>query len=189
MLPVPPFYSHPVRDENGAMAGGKLLTAHNAGVDRISQAQFFDGVRFSVPAATLREFLSGVVAYHDLLKYLTFFQRYLRGDATVERDLKNHAAGGALVYFLHHRERAAFTFQDFLGYFLIRGHHRDLWYPANLNADPLISPAEEKQRRKILRRQMNDLRANAELIRGETGIEVPAEEHLVLGRPLRRHAK
>lgn len=179
-----PFYSHPIR-EDGKMIGGKLLTEHNAGVERISQTQFYERLQFpglSVPI--LKQFLSGVVAYHDLLKYLTYFQAYLRGEEVV-KELKNHAAGGALIYLLHHRETLLFPFQHYLGYFLIRGHHRDLWTPDCIKADPLNYALVEAERRKVLTKQVLDLKANQAIISAETGISIPHAEQLILGNSLR----
>lgn len=183
-----PFYSHPIR-ENGEMVGGKLLTEHNAGVERISQAQFYERLQFpglSIPI--LKQFLSGVVAYHDLLKYLTYFQAYLRGKE-VESVLKNHAAGGALIYAVHHEEDQLFPFQHYLGYFLIRGHHRDLWTPHDSVSDPLVDQTKEEEKRKVLAKQILDLQANQAIISTETGIHIPEAEQLVLGQRLYNKAR
>ena len=136
----------------------------------------------------LEQLLSRVVLYHDLFKYLSYFQQYLRGETSHPR-LKAHARGGGHVFHNNFKVDQPFPFYNFLGYFLIRGHHRNLWTPNNSAADPILDRAEEGNQFDVLREQFQDIRDQQDVILNDTDIQLPTYEDLVVGAKLRREGK
>lgn len=182
------FFSHPTK-ENGKVVGGKLIAEHNEGVQRISSEQFSSLVRFGeIEPEKLKKLLAKIVRYHDLLKYLIYFQEYLRGKE-IEPALKAHARGGGHVFYTNNQQ-GFFPEQAFIGYFLIRGHHRDLWTPTNGKADPLVrDKALIPEELNTLRLQLLDLQSSKAIIKEQCEIDLPEFDGLTVGEELFREAR
>lgn len=190
-MKIDKYYSHPVK-ENGKVVGGKRIPEHVAGVKDRSQLQFYPYLNFEgIDNKHLKGFHGYVVDYHDLLKYLSFFQLYLRSIDFGNLKLKSHARGGGHIFQVFWQGREHFVGQAFLGYYLIRGHHRDLWTPHSFKADPLVDTDEIliKDHVLILQQQLKDLAMQAIIIEEETGITIPHFNELVISKQLSRLAK
>lgn len=183
-----PFYSHPEK-VNGKIVGGKLVPEHVGGVKANAMNRLYTRLAFpGLNPAVLRRLIESVVDYHDLFKYLSYFQRYLRDEDLVENGqaLKAHARGGAHVFHRNFGDETALPFYDFLGYFLIRGHHRNLWTPNNSNADPLIESEPDPLVIEVLEKQFRDIHDQSRVIATDVGIDLPRFDEITLGKKLRK---
>jgi len=116
------FLSHLKLNEEGQAVYEKLLKDHLNGVYQIASHSLYPGTRFEVPAIKDGEKVVYNLAYfHDLGKFSTYFQKYLRGEK-VRDELKNHAITGA--YYLLNSE--AEPLMAGLYYYWIYNHHRNL---------------------------------------------------------------
>ena len=175
------FYSHAGYNAEGKKVGVKQIIEHTFGVREKAMRQLFSGITFEEVQNEVdwKHFLSVIVLFHDLGKYTTFFQSYLL-DLPHEKDLKQHARFGAqaVLQLIETSKELAYV-----GYFIIKNHHRNLHCPSSGQQDGLLDKSRFLDIQQIFNRQKEDTRTHWEQIQSELGI--PTLEKL-LALPERR---
>ncbi len=164
---MPTFYSHARQSEDGAKAGTKQVFEHTFGVLENAFRHLHLEVDFQLPPAmTFRDFLKHVVLLHDLGKYTSFFQDYLLGKPH-DQVLKQHARFGAQVIWNLFGEEEEFAF---IGYFLIKNHHRNLHKPDAEMADRILDKSGYSDVLAVFERQKEDVSGHLPQIERELGL-------------------
>ncbi len=127
------FYSHAGTDTNGKRIGTKELRVHTFGVLNKALSRFYPFLNFKYSSQELNKLIREVCLLHDLGKYTTYFQDYLLGKPNFDEILKRHARFGAHAIHNLYKEDEELAW---LGYYLVRNHHRNLHYP--LSGDTLF---------------------------------------------------
>lgn len=129
------FFSHAKANENGGREGSKALKDHTFGVQWKALEQFYPGLSFPISTPLLYQLIDDVCRLHDLGKYSSHFQCYLLGQPH-DQNLKQHARFGAFVIFQKYFTQTELAY---LGYYLIKNHHRSLHHPPDAEEDKYLS--------------------------------------------------
>lgn len=129
------FFSHAKNNEHGGRDGSKALKEHTFGVQGKALEQFYPGLSFPISTPFLYQLLDDVCRLHDLGKYSSHFQYYLLGQPH-DQNLKQHARFGAFVIYQKYLTQAELAY---LGYYLIKNHHRSLHHPPDAEEDKYLS--------------------------------------------------
>lgn len=129
------FFSHAKANEHGGREGSKALKDHTFGVQGKALEQFYPGLSFPISTPLLYQLLDDVCRLHDLGKYSSHFQCYLLGQPH-DQNLKQHARFGAFVIFQKYLTQTELAY---LGYYLIKNHHRSLHHPPDAEEDKYLS--------------------------------------------------
>lgn len=147
------FFSHAKENDRGVREGSKALRDHTLGVRGKALDQFHSGLAFSIEADTLKLLLDDICILHDLGKYTAYFQHYLLGQ-NFDPNLKQHARFGAFVVYqklLSNEELA------YIGYYLIKNHHRSLHHPPDADEDRFLSSNEVQDQVELFEKQKKTL--------------------------------
>ncbi len=154
------FYSHAKEDDSGTRLGTKTLQNHTFGVQEKAMQQFFVGLNFGIGADELRDLLADICLLHDLGKYTSHFQQYLLGKPH-NRTLKQHARFGAFVIYQKHQANRELAY---LGYYLIKNHHRNLHHPPDFGEDRYFSRNDAQDLISVFEKQRETLFSNLPII-------------------------
>lgn len=161
------FYSHAKFIPGQGKVGTKKIFEHTFGVRGNALRQLYAGVNFPKSEAVgCEEFLSLVVLLHDLGKYTSFFQDYLLGRPH-NRVMKQHARFGAKVIWNLLQKDPDLAF---IGYFLIKNHHRNLHTPTDGQQDKLLDKYGYEDVTSIFEKQKENVWEYLGLIENELGL-------------------
>lgn len=156
------FYSHSKKDVNGQKIGSKLLSQHTAGVKKIAME--------TLPKTSLQldmqTILASLTGFHDLGKYISYFQQYLLGEKVSPR-LKSHARFGAFVAYNYWKNDPEADETAFLSYYLILRHHLNLAHPADSLADKFLSRHDWDDVEEVFLLQKTDFLKKLSLIQAD----------------------
>ncbi len=161
------FYSHAKYIPENGKLGTKKIFEHTFGVRDKAIRQLFHAVNFPSSEATgWEEFLSLVTLLHDLGKYTSFFQDYLLGRPH-NRVLKQHARFGANVIWNLLQKDPDIAF---VGYFIIKNHHRNLHTPTDCGQDKFLDKYGYLDVKEIFEKQKDNIWEHLGQVEKELGL-------------------
>lgn len=164
------FFSHAKINEQGVREGSKALKDHTFGVQKKALEQFYPTLSFPISSTSLYQLLDDVCRLHDLGKYSSHFQCYLLGQPH-DSNLKQHARFGAFVIYQKYLAQAELAY---IGYFLIKNHHRSLHHPPDADEDKYLSRSEIEDYNQVFAHQKASMLNHLEQIAEELALnELP----------------
>lgn len=160
------FFSHAKINEQGVREGSKALKNHTFGVQGKALEQFYPALSFPISSELLHQLLDDVCRLHDLGKYSSHFQCYLLGQPH-DSNLKQHARFGAFVIYQKYLTQAELAY---IGYYLIKNHHRSLHHPPDVDEDKYLSRGEIEDYHQVFEQQKASMMAHLEQIELELGL-------------------
>jgi CRISPR-associated endonuclease/helicase Cas3 len=168
---MPEWYSHIKDTPSGKRSGSKLLSIHSEGVTQKALQKLKSDLVFdrNWSSLSLNEFVRLVGKYHDLGKYTSFFQDYLFG-LRVDPSLKQHARFGAIILY-NYLKKNGDNELAYLGYFIVKNHHRNLHAPASDEDDKMLTISGAAGISEVFEQQKKSLESFLLHIEKETGFD------------------
>lgn len=166
---MPEWYSHVKETPEGKRSGSKLLSVHTEGVTQKASQKVKSDLVFDRhwPSLSIHEFVRLIGKYHDLGKYTCFFQDYLFG-LRVDPLLKQHARFGAITLYNYLRNTGDNELA-YLGYFIVKNHHRNLHAPASDEDDKMLTIPGAASINEVFEQQKKSFESFLPHIEKETG--------------------
>lgn len=161
------FFSHAKANEHGEREGSKALKDHTFGVQGKALEQFYPGLSFPISTPLLYQLLDDVCRLHDLGKYSSHFQCYLLGQPH-DQNLKQHARFGAFVIYQKYLTQTELAY---LGYYLIKNHHRSLHHPPDAEEDKYLSRTDLDDYIAVFEQQKATMQPHLEQIAQELDLD------------------